>query len=650
MRRVRTEESVSVVERTLNTVRGLAMDAVEKAKSGHPGLPMGCAGIGYVLFARHLRYDPLAPNWFNRDRFILSAGHGSMLLYAYLYLTGYDLTLEDIKQFRQLGSKTPGHPENNLTPGVEMATGPLGQGFGTAVGMAIAEEKLRAEFPSLVDHWTYALCSDGDLMEGVSHESASLAGHLKLGRLIFLYDSNRVTIDGSTALTYSEDVGARFEAYGWHVQECDGLSVEEVDQAIQAAKQRVDAPSLIICHTIIGYGSPNKGGRAVSHGAPLGPDEVRLAKQRLGLDPDAEFVVPDDVLTHMREVGARWREERLRSEAALESSPELRRRLHCKLPDGWDAGLPLAEGPEATRVSSGKVLAVLQERIPELVGGSADLGESTHTLFPKEGAFSSEDRLAANIYYGVREHAMATAINGMNLHGGVRSFGGTFLVFSDYMRPALRLAALMEVPSIFVFSHDSIGLGEDGPTHQPVEHLASLRAIPNLNVFRPADSAEVIAAWKVALQSRHTPIAIILTRQKVSQVGGSVEGALRGGYVLRDFGSKPDTVLLGTGSEVEILLRAAEELAQKGLCSRVVSLPCWEIFDTQDEAYRENVLLPEVRRRVSLEAAVTLGWERYTLGGISLGMRSFGSSAPYADLYQHFGLTPERVVEAVLSL
>lgn len=611
---------------------------------------MGCASIGYVLFARHLRYDPQSPDWFNRDRFILSAGHGSMLLYAYLYLTGYDLTLEDLKQFRQLGSKTPGHPENRLTPGVEMATGPLGQGFGTAVGMAIAEERLRAEFPGLVDHWTYALCSDGDLMEGISHESASLAGHLKLGRLIVLYDSNRVTIDGSTELTYSEDVGARFEAYGWHVQQCDGLSTEEVDHAIQEAKMHDNAPSLVICHTIIGYGSPNKGGRAASHGAPLGPDEVRLAKQRLGLDPDAVFAVPEDVLKHMREVGARWRQERIQSEAALEANHELRRRLRRQLPEGWDLDLPLAEGPEATRVSSGKVLASLRPRLPELVGGSADLGESTHTLFADEHAFSAVDRRSPNVYYGVREHAMAAAINGMNLHGGTRAFGGTFLVFSDYMRPALRLAALMEVPSIFVFSHDSIGLGEDGPTHQPVEHLASLRAIPNLNVVRPADAAEVVAAWEVALRSQHTPTAIILTRQKVGQVGGSVEGALRGGYVLRDFGGKPDTVLLGTGSEVQILLRAAEELAAKGLAPRVVSLPCWELFDAQDEGYRENVLLPEVTRRVSLEAAATLGWERYVRGGVMLGMRSFGASAPYPDLYRHFGLTPERVVEAALSL
>lgn len=626
------------------------MDAVEKARSGHPGLPMGCAGIGYVLFARHLRYDPEAPDWFNRDRFVLSAGHGSMLLYAFLHLTGYDLSLEEIKRFRQLGSKTPGHPENGVAPGVEMATGPLGQGFGTAVGMAMAEERLRAEFPGLVDHWTYALCSDGDLMEGVSHESASLAGHLNLGRLIFLYDSNRVTIDGSTGLTYSEDVVARFEAYGWHVQECDGLSTEEVDHAIQNAKHHDDAPSLIVCHTIIGYGSPNKGGRAASHGAPLGAEEVRLAKQRLGLDPDAEFVVPEDVLKHMREVGARWREERVRSEAALEGNPELRRRLQRQLPDGWDRDLPLAEGAEATRVSSGKVLATLRKRLPELVGGSADLGESTHTLFAEEEAFSAQNRLAPNVYYGVREHAMATAINGMSLHGGIRPFGGTFLVFSDYMRPALRLAALMETPSIFVFSHDSIGLGEDGPTHQPIEHLASLRAIPNLNVIRPADAAEVVAAWEVALRSRHTPTAIVLTRQKVAQVGGSVEGALRGGYVLRDFGSKPDTVLLGTGSEVEILLRAAEELTAKGMAPRVVSLPCWELFDAQDEGYRENVLLPEVTRRVSLEAAATLGWERYVMGGVMLGMRSFGASAPHSDLYRHFGFTPERVVEAALSL
>ncbi|RMG22234.1 MAG: transketolase [Armatimonadetes bacterium] len=626
------------------------MDAVQAANSGHPGLPMGCAAIGYSLFAHHLRYDPQAPKWFNRDRFVLSAGHGSMLLYAYLYLTGFDLTLEDLKAFRQLGSKTPGHPENTLTPGVEMATGPLGQGFGTAVGMAIAEEKLRKEFGPIVDHYTYCLCSDGDIMEGISHEAASLAGHLGLGRLIYVYDSNRITIDGPTDLSFSEDVMARFEAYGWHVLECDGLSVAEVDESIEAAKAEAERPTLIVCHTIIGYGSPNKGGRASSHGAPLGEEEVRLAKQRLGLDPDEKFAVPDDVLQHMRQIGARWRDERIRSEEALDREPELKRRLTRSLPEGWQRDLPTFAEPVATRAASGKVLESLKERIPELVGGSADLGESTHTLFPGETPFSAADREGDNLYYGVREHAMAAAINGMNLHGGLRAFGGTFLVFSDYMRPAIRLAALMEVPSVFVFTHDSIGLGEDGPTHQPIEHLASLRAIPNLQVFRPADGAEVVAAWQVALLSDHTPTAIVLTRQKVPQVGGSTEGAKRGGYVLRDWGAKPDTVLLGTGSEVSILLEAAEILAQQGMVPRVISLPCWELFEEQEEAYRENVLLPEIRRRVSLEAAATLGWERYVLGGRALGMKTFGASAPYQDLYEHFGLTAEAVVSAALSL
>lgn len=647
---MQTEQSVTVVERTINTVRGLAMDAVQAANSGHPGLPMGCAAIGYSLFAHHLRYDPQAPRWFNRDRFVLSAGHGSMLLYAYLYLTGYDLTIEDLKAFRQLGSKTPGHPENTLTPGVEMATGPLGQGFGTAVGMAIAEEKLRREFGSIVDHYTFCLCSDGDIMEGISHEAASLAGHLRLGKLIYLYDSNRVTIDGPVDLAFSEDVKSRFESYGWHVLECDGLSVAEIDRSIEAAKAEPERPTLIICHTIIGYGSPNKGGRSSSHGAPLGEEEVRLTKERLGLDPDATFAVPDDVLAHMREIGSRWREARIRSEEALDRQPELKRRLERKLPAGWDQDLPSLEESIATRAASGKVLESLKQRLPELVGGSADLGESTHTLFANSRPFSATDRGGDNIYYGVREHAMAAAINGMNLHGGFRAFGGTFLVFSDYMRPAMRLAALMEVPSVFVFSHDSIGLGEDGPTHQPVEHLASLRAIPNLRVFRPADGAEVIAAWQVALLSDRTPTAIVLTRQKVPPVGGSIEGAKRGGYALRDWGAKPDTVLLATGSEVAILLDAAKVLAEKGLTPRVVSLPCWEVFEEQPEAYRENVLLPEVRRRVSLEAAATLGWERYVLGGRAIGMQTFGASAPYSDLYRHFGITAEAVVNAALSV
>ncbi len=640
------DQATDLASLTINTIRGLAMDAVQKANSGHPGMPMGAAAMAYALFTRHLRFDPEAPNWFDRDRFILSAGHGSMLLYSMLHLLGYDLSLEDIKQFRQWGSKTPGHPENHETPGVEMATGPLGQGFATGVGMAIAEEKLRAEFPGLVSHWTYAICSDGDLMEGISHEAASLAGHLQLGRLVYLYDSNRVTIDGSTEISFSEDMRLRFESYGWHVQRCDGMSVDEVDACIAAAKED-DRPSLIICDTVIGYGSPNMAGTSRTHGSPLGDEEVRFAKQELGIPLDPLFHVPEEALSHMRAIGRRYKEERIASERQLASSPELLRRMSGELPSDWFESIPAFDSPMATRDASGKIINAIADPLPELTGGSADLAESNKTPLHDSPYFASDNRTGRNIAYGVREHAMAAAMNGMNLHGGVRAFGGTFLIFSDYMRPAVRLASLTEANSIFVYSHDSIGLGEDGPTHQPIEHLMSLRAMPNLHVFRPADANETRAAWKHAIESTDHPTAIVLSRQKLPLVSPPTFDALRGGYVLIEASSAARVVLIGTGSEVEICVAARDLLEASGIPTRVVSMPCWELFETQDETYRSSVV-PQSALRVSVEAGATLGWQKWIgENGLAIGIDRFGASAPYQEIYNHFGLTGESVAQRV---
>lgn len=641
------DQATDLANLSINTIRGLAMDAVQKANSGHPGMPMGAAVMAYALFARHLRFDPQAPKWFNRDRFILSAGHGSMLLYSMLYLLGYDLSLEDIKNFRQWGSKTPGHPENTITPGVEMATGPLGQGFATGVGMAIAEEKLRAEFPGLIDHWTYSICSDGDLMEGISHEAASLAGHLRLGRMIYLYDSNRVTIDGSTDISFSEDIQKRFESCGWHVQRCDGMSVDQVDSCISIAKGD-DRPSLIICDTVIGYGSPNMAGTSRTHGAPLGEEEVRLAKIELGIPTEPLFYVPTEALEHMREIGKRYKEERMVSERKLEGNPELARRIEGKLPEGWADAMPVFDSAMATRDASGKILNAIAGVLPELVGGSADLAESNKTTLHDAPYFSVTHRLGRNLGYGVREHAMAAAMNGMNLHGGVRAYGGTFLIFSDYMRPAVRLSSLMETNTIFVYSHDSIGLGEDGPTHQPIEQIMSLRAMPHIHVFRPADANETRAAWKHALESKDHPTAIVLSRQKLPLVSPPTFDALRGGYVLADAsGGAALAVLIGTGSEVEICLSARDLLQADGVPTRVVSMPCWELFEVQDDFYRSSVLPPGVLR-VSVEAGATLGWQKW-IGdsGIAIGIDRFGASAPYQTIYEQFGLTAEAVAEQV---
>jgi len=626
-----------LVEKTLNTIRGLAMDAVQAAKSGHPGMPMGAAAMGYALFANHLRFDPQAPKWHNRDRFVLSAGHGSMLLYSLLHLAGYDLSLDDLKQFRQWGSKTPGHPENFMTPGVEMATGPLGQGFATGVGMAIAEERARAMYPGHFDHWTYAIVSDGDLMEGLSHEAASLAGHLRLGRLVYLYDSNHITIDGSTDLAFSEDVRSRFEAYGWHTDDCNGMSADDVSRAIEAAKAD-PRPSLILCRTTIGYGSPHKSGTAASHGAPLGEEEVKLTKQKLGIPLEPLFHVPEEVREHMKEVGKRSREERIRSEESFAGS-EAQKQLEC-IPD-WSA-VPEFDKPAATRASSGQVVNAISASVPSLVGGSADLSESNQTEIRASMAFDTSDRAGRNIHFGVREHAMAAALNGITLHGTGRAFGGTFLIFSDYMKPSVRLAALMQIGTIFVYTHDSIGLGEDGPTHQPIEQLAGLRAIPNLHVIRPADGNETVAAWKSALLRTDGPTALVLTRQAVRQVSPRDDSSLRGAYILRR-AENPQIVLIGTGSEVEICLDAADLLASEGIHAHVVSMPCWEAFEIQPEEYR-NEVLPNGVPRVSVEAAATFGWERWVgATGMAIGLDHFGASAPYQQIYEQFGLTAERV-------
>ena len=644
-----TGQKTDLIQLTLNTIRGLSMDAVESAKSGHPGLPMGATAIGYTLFAKHLIYDPQSPNWFNRDRFVLSAGHGSMLLYSLLFLTGYDLSLEDIKKFRQWGSKTPGHPENHLTAGVEMATGPLGQGFGSAVGMAIAEERLRAEFPGLIEHKTYVLASDGDMMEGVNHESASLAGHLKLGNLIVLYDSNKVTIDGSTDLAFTEEISKRYEAYGWHVQTCDGMNIEEIDNCLNSAKSNTEKPHLIICRTIIGYGSPSYEGTERTHGAPLGEEEVKAAKRKLGIPEEPLFHVPDEVITHMREVGSRSREQRIESETKLENNSELIRRVSGTLPERWQDKLPKFNSSMATRAASGKILNSIAQVIPELMSGSADLTESNQTDLKEFPAFTWKDRAGKNIHYGVREHAMGWAINGMNFHGGLRAYGGTFLIFSDYMRPTIRFASLLEVPSIFVFTHDSIGLGEDGPTHQPIEHLSSLRAIPHLKVFRPADANETKSAWKCALLEKKYPTAIILTRQNVSLCTPDNDSALRGGYILKSV-ENPQAVLIGTGSEVEICLKAQEILESQNLRCNVVSLPCWELFEEQPEEYKATVIPKHIKNRVSVEAGATLGWERWVgENGVAFGLNRFGASAPYERLYKEFGFTPENIADIVLQ-
>ncbi|MDX1617220.1 MAG: transketolase [Balneolaceae bacterium] len=661
----------SLEERSVNTIRTLSMDAVQEAESGHPGMPMGMADAAYVLWTRFLKHDPRHPDWYNRDRFILSAGHGSMLLYSLLHLTGYELSLQELKNFRQWSSQTPGHPEYGLTPGVETTTGPLGQGFATGVGMAMAEAHLAEKYNTseflITDHFTYGIVSDGDLMEGVSHEAASLAGHLELGKLIYLYDSNRISIDGSTDLAFTENVAERFSGYGWHLQEIDGHDRDEVAGAVKKARQIKNQPSLIVCRTHIGFGSPNKQDSEAAHGAPLGEEELRLTKENLGWDPDKRFHIPGEVLGHMREAEAKGQEyyedwQKL-VEAYRKAHPdrarELEARLNRELPDGLEDLLPRFDtDPKgiATRAASGKVINAIENSVPAMLGGSADLTGSNKTWIDSSNVFGAGSYGERNVHYGVREHAMGAALNGLALHGGVIPFGGTFLIFSDYCRPAIRIAALSEIPSIFVFTHDSIGLGEDGPTHQPVEHLASLRAMPNTLVIRPADANEVSWAWKAALENTRGPTAIALTRQRVPIVDrkklAPARNLTKGAYILAEGpDGEPDLILIATGSEVQLALEAREKLAEKDISARVVSMPSWELFENQEAEYRESVLPADLKARISIEAAATLGWKRW-IGddGIAIGLDHFGASAPYRDIYENFSITVERIVEEAVQL
>jgi transketolase len=659
----------ALAELSINTLRTLAMDAVQKANSGHPGLPMGAAPMAYVLWARHLRFDPGDATWPDRDRFVLSAGHGSMLLYGLLHVFGGQLSLDDLKAFRQWDSRTPGHPERFLTPGVEATTGPLGQGSANAVGMAIAERMLASRFNrpghTVVDHRTFALVSDGDLMEGVSAEAASMAGHLGLGKLIYLYDANEVTLDGPASLTFTgEDVLARYAAYGWHVTRVEdgNRDLDALDAAITGAIAETARPSIILVRTTIGYGSPNKSGTSEAHGAPLGAEEVALAKRQLGWTSEQPFHVPDEVRAHAAEVGGRGRaahEAWRRALAAYgEKHPDLAREwqrvLAGQLPDGWDQDVPSFEAGKkvATRVAGGMVQNAIARRVPELVGGDADLGGSTRTVLSGAGSFAAASGAGRNLHFGVREHAMGSICNGIDYHGGLRPFASTFFCFSDYMRPAVRLAALNHQPIIFVWTHDSIGLGEDGPTHQPVEHLMALRAMPNLFVVRPGDATETVEAWRLAMERREGPTALVLSRQNLPVLDRAAvapaAGVRLGGYVLRDAeGGAPDVILIASGSELSVALAARDQLAAASVRTRVVSLPCWEAFAAQPQSYRDQVLPPPVRARVSVEAGVTLGWHTW-IGdlGEPIGVDRFGASAPAEVLMDKYGITPDAVVSA----
>ncbi|HTX19851.1 MAG TPA: transketolase [Bacteroidota bacterium] len=654
----------------IDTIRTLAIDGVQKAKCGHPGMPMGAAPMAYVLWDRFLKHHPANPHWHNRDRFVLSAGHGSMLLYSLLHLTGYNLSLDDLKNFRQFGSKTPGHPEYHLTPGVETTTGPLGQGFANSVGMAIAQKYFAAKYNKpgfdIVDYEVYTICGDGDLMEGVSSEAASLAGHLKLGNLVCLYDDNHITIDGPTDTAFTEDRMKRFEAYGWHVQHvADGNDIEAIAAAIEAARKVLDRPSIIAVRTHIGYGSPNKHDTGEAHGTALGEEEVKLTKQAYGWDPSKQFYIPGEALAHFRKAldrGAKadqeWNEKFARYKSAHpELAAELENVRRGNFGEAWKNALPKF-GPEAgmaTREASGKILNAIAPHLPTLLGGSADLRPSNNTLLKDLGEFQPGNYGGRNFHFGVREHAMGSVMNGMVLTDGLIPYGGTFMVFSDYMRPPIRLAAVMGIRPVFVFTHDSIGLGEDGPTHQPIEQLASLRTIPNLTVLRPCDANETAEAWKFAIGHTTGPIALALTRQKVPTLDRTkyapAASLVKGAYVLAESSSQPSIILIGTGSEVQFALGAYELLVKKGVAARVVSMPSWDLFERQPKEYRDSVLTPSVKKRIAVEAGVPTGWERYVGdSGVVVGITKFGASAPFEVLYKEYGFTVENVMKKAEAL
>lgn len=649
----------------INAIRFLSVDGVQKANSGHPGMPMGCAPIAYTLYAKFMKHNPANPKWSNRDRFVLSAGHGSMLLYSILHLCGYGISMEQLKSFRQWGSITPGHPEYGHTPGVETTTGPLGQGFANAVGMAVAQEYLAAKFNKddikIIDNYIYGICSDGDLMEGVSHEAASFAGHQKLGKIIFFYDNNKITIDGSTSLAFSEDVGKRFEAYDWQVQHVDDVNdLNAVETAVKNAQAVKDKPSIIVTTTHIAYGSPNKHDTSGAHGSPLGEEEVKLSKKNLGWPEEPAFFVPDEVTNFFKTVAEKGKDEENNWNLLFikyrEKYPDEAKlfidMLNGDLGDEWKSKLPVfkEDGKKiATRAASGKVLNAIAASLPSLIGGSADLEPSNNTYLKEYKSFSPESREGRNFHFGIREHGMASIMNGMAVYGGVIPYGGTFLIFSDYLRPTIRLASLSKIRPIYVFTHDSIGLGEDGPTHQPIEQLASLRAIPGAIVIRPADANETSAAWQAAIEHKGGPVALILTRQNLQIIDQdkfpSAKNLLKGAYILKDSKGTPELILIASGSEVGLSLKAAEKLESEGVKVRVVSFPCWELFDMQPQDYKDSVLPPSVKARVSVELGVKQGWEKYVGdSGKSISIETFGASAPIEILMEKYGFTTENVI------
>lgn len=657
--------------KAINTLRFLSADGVQQANSGHPGLPMGAAAIAFTIWTKHLKFDPQNPDWTDRDRFILSGGHGSMLLYSLLHLTGFKVTLDDLKHFRQWGSNTPGHPEYGFTPGVDTTTGPLGQGLSNGVGMAIAEAHLAAEFnkpdQKIVDHYVYGIVTDGDLQEGVASEAASLGGHLKLGKIIYCYDDNHISIDGSTSLSFTEDRGKRFEAYGWHVSYvADGNDVDEIDRAIQAAKLD-PRPSLIVCRTHIGFGMPNRQDTSKAHGEPPGDEELNAAKRNLGWPEEPRFLVPDDVKAFFLKAGEKGAANKLKWDAALEKytkaypseGKEFTRRMSGKLPSGWESALPVfAADPKgiASRVASGQTLNALAAVLPELMGGSADLTPSNNTWLKESTAFQPDNPIGRYLHFGVREHGMGAVVNGIAYHKGLIPFGATFLVFTDYMRGAIRVGAFTHLQTIWVMTHDSIGLGEDGPTHQPVEHLAALRAIPNLTVIRPADANETAQAWRAAVENTHGPTLLALSRQNLpiadrSQMA-SADGTLKGAYVLADLGKgKPEIILMASGSEVDLIVKAGQELADAGHSVRVVSFPSWELFEKTDQAYKDSVLIPGVKARLAVECGIAQGWEKFTgFEGKIIAMTGYGASAPASVLMEKFGFTVRNVVDTAKSL